>query len=66
MIVLEFMYKIEKRSKLRSTLGKLGEFLAQIAYFLLAWLGRNHFVNTRLANRSEEISDPTPQCLLSM
>lgn len=41
-------------SKLRTTLGKFGEFWAYIAYFLLVWLGRNQF-----SKFSKEIVYPT-------
>ena len=46
--------------KLRNTLGlgKLGEFWALIAYFWLAWVRRNHFVNTNFSKLSKEIADP--------
>ena len=49
------MSKISHLPKLR----KFGEFWAHIAYFWLAWLGRNHFLNTKLSKLSKEISDPT-------
>ena len=32
--------------------------MAHIAYFLLAWVARNHFVNTNFSKLSEEIADP--------
>ena len=43
--------------KLRNTLGKLREFWALIAYFWLAWVRRNHFVNTNFSKLSKEIAD---------
>ena len=46
-------------TKLRTTLDKFGEFWAKIAYFWLAWMGRNLFVNTNFSKLSKEISDPT-------
>ena len=45
--------------KLRTALGKFGEFWAHIARFWLAWVGRNHFVNTKFSKLSKEISDTT-------
>ena len=44
-------------SKLRTTLGKFGEFLALIAYFWLAWVRHNHFVNTIFSKLRKEIAD---------
>ena len=46
-------------TKLRTTLGKFGEFWALIAYFWLAWVKRNHFVNTIFSNLSKEFADHT-------
>ena len=48
--------------KLRTTLGKFGEFSAHIAYFWLAWVRRNHFVNTNFSKHSKEIADPSEEC----
>ena len=45
--------------KLRTTLGKFGEFWDHIAIFLLARLGRNHFINTKFSKLSKEIADPS-------
>ena len=45
-------------NKLRTALGKFGEFWAHMAHFWLAWVGRNHFVNTKFSKLSKEISDP--------
>ena len=44
--------------KLQSTLGEFCEFWALIAYFWLAWVERNHFVNRKFTKLSKEISDP--------
>ena len=44
--------------KLRTTLGKFGEFRDLIAYFWIAWVRRNHFVNTNFSKLSKEIADP--------
>ena len=44
--------------KLRTTLGKFGEFWALIANFLLAWVRRNDFVNTNFSKLSKELADP--------
>ena len=46
-------------TKLRTALGKFGEFWAHIEHFLLAWVGRNHFVTTKFSKFSKEISDPS-------
>ena len=46
-------------TKLLTTLDKFGEFWAQIAYFVLAWVGRYHFVNAKFSKLSKEIEDPT-------
>ena len=43
---------------LRTTLGKFREFWAYIAYFWLALVGRNHFINTKFTKLSKEITDP--------
>ena len=45
-------------TKLRTILGKFGEFWALIAYFWLAWVRHNHFVNTIFSKLSKEIADP--------
>ena len=42
-------------SKLRTALGKFGEFWALIAYFWLAWVRRNHFVNTISQNLARRL-----------
>ena len=46
-------------TKLRNTLGKFVEFWAQISYFWLARVGRNHFVTTKFSKLSKEIANPT-------
>ena len=48
-------------SKLRTTLGKFGEFWALIAYFWLACVRRYHFVNTNFSKLSKEIADPSDE-----
>ena len=45
--------------KLRTALGKFGEFWALIAYFWLAWVRQNHFVKTNFSKPSKEIADPS-------
>ena len=45
--------------KLRTALGKFGECWAHIAYFGLAFVGRNHFVNIKFTKLSKQILDPT-------
>ena len=43
--------------KLRSISGMLGEFWAHFAFFWLAWVGRNHFINTKFTENIMEIAD---------
>ena len=45
-------------TKLRSAVSKFGVFWAHITYFLLAWVGLNHFVNIKFTKRIKEILDP--------
>ena len=40
-------------NKLCTTFGKFGEFGAQIA-----WVGCNHFINTKFSKLSKVIADP--------
>ena len=44
--------------KLRTALGKFGEFWAHIAHFWLEWVGRNQFVYTQFSKHRKEIADP--------
>ena len=44
-------------AKLRTALGKFGEFWVHIAYFWPAWVGHNYFVNRKFSKLSKEISD---------
>ena len=50
-------------TKLRTALSKFREFWALIAYFWLAWVRYNHFVNTNFSKLSKEISDPNHKIL---
>ena len=45
--------------KLRTTLGKFGEFRAHIVIFWFAQVGRNHFINTKFSELIKEIVDPS-------
>ena len=39
-------------------LGRFGEFLARIAYVMLALVGGNHFINTTFSKLIKEMVDP--------
>ena len=45
-------------NKLRTALSKFGEIWGHIAYFWLALVGRNPFVNTKFSKLVKEITDP--------
>ena len=46
-------------TKLRAVRDMLGEFWTHIAFFWLAKVGRNHFINTKFTKHIMEISDPS-------
>ena len=45
-------------TKHRTVRGKLGDFCEVVAYFCIAQVGRNRFVNTNFTKRRMEIADP--------
>ena len=60
---------LQSSTKFRTVRGKLEEFCTDIAYFCLAQVGHNRFVNTNFTKLRMEIANPTeygPECLLAL